>query len=355
MPSGWPGDDEIEVSLFGPGYGEAIAMHLGDGQWLVIDSCWLDRTHGVAVTAKYLEDIGVRDDQVRHVVASHWHDDHVGGIASLVSRYKHAEFHFPSFLSEAEGLEFLSAYSGLANPDADGTVELYRAMLEVRSSGRRFSPLHFRTIVTESALSFGSVRVVAMSPSGSAWAAAMASLQSRVHPRTVPRRAPQPGVNLSSIVLHVDYGDEAVLLGSDLETHKGLGWREIVGHPWTQHRRRASLYKVAHHGSPTACLPDIWATLVGADAEGALTPFINGSVRLPGADDVKRIKGYTSRLRSTAPVGRQEPRSTLAERQLVSFLKSATGRGKKMGHLRYRKKMGDPLWTCEMNGAAIVL
>lgn len=34
-----PAADEIEFSLFGPGYGEAVAVHLGDGTWLLIDSC----------------------------------------------------------------------------------------------------------------------------------------------------------------------------------------------------------------------------------------------------------------------------------------------------------------------------
>ena len=355
MVSLQPSADEIEVSLFGPGYGEAIAMHVGDGQWMLVDSCWLDRSHGIAATAKYLEGLGVADDQVRNVVASHWHDDHVGGIASLVRRYRQAEFHFPSFLSERQGSEFLSAYSGQANPDADGTTELYNAMLEVRESGRRFSPLHFRTIVSEQRFSFGSMRAVAMSPSGSAWAAAMASVQSRVIPHTVPKKAPQPATNLSSVVVHVDYGFETVLLGSDLETHENLGWKEIVNHPWTRQRNKASLYKVAHHGSPTACMPEIWGTLVAPEAECALTPFVNGRVRLPGSDDVKRIKGYTPFLRSTAPVGRQEPKGTNAERQLVSFLKSATGRGTRMGHLRYRKRMGQTSWICEMDGAAIVL
>ena len=155
--------------------------------------------------------------------------------------------------------------------------------------------------------------------------------------------------------MHVDYGFETVLLGSDLEIQEGLGWKEIVGHPWTKKRNKASLYKVPHHGSPTACAPEIWSTLVAPEAESALTPFVNGRVRLPSSEDVKRIKGYTPRLRTTAPMARQEPKETIAERRLASFLKNATGRGKRMGHLRYRKKVGQTLWTCEMDGAASVL
>lgn len=34
-----PATDEIELTLFGPGYGEAIAVHLGEGAWLLVDPC----------------------------------------------------------------------------------------------------------------------------------------------------------------------------------------------------------------------------------------------------------------------------------------------------------------------------
>ena len=34
-----PSAREIEVSLFGPGYGECVLVHLGEGQWMIVDSC----------------------------------------------------------------------------------------------------------------------------------------------------------------------------------------------------------------------------------------------------------------------------------------------------------------------------
>lgn len=30
--------DEIEVSLLGPGYGESVVVHMGGGEWMVVDS-----------------------------------------------------------------------------------------------------------------------------------------------------------------------------------------------------------------------------------------------------------------------------------------------------------------------------
>jgi len=36
--------DELEVSVFGPGYGESLAIHLGLGSWIIIDSCRHNQT-----------------------------------------------------------------------------------------------------------------------------------------------------------------------------------------------------------------------------------------------------------------------------------------------------------------------
>jgi hypothetical protein len=34
-----PAPDEVEIVIFGPGIGEAIAVHIGYNQWLLVDSC----------------------------------------------------------------------------------------------------------------------------------------------------------------------------------------------------------------------------------------------------------------------------------------------------------------------------
>ena len=65
-----PAADEIEITLFGPGYGEAIAIHLGEGVWLLVDSC-IDPDSKAPASETYLEQIGVNAEQVRAIVASH--------------------------------------------------------------------------------------------------------------------------------------------------------------------------------------------------------------------------------------------------------------------------------------------
>ncbi|MDE0179372.1 MAG: hypothetical protein OXP36_12355, partial [Gammaproteobacteria bacterium] len=34
-----PRDDEFELTLIGPGYGESVVMHIGGGSWVLVDSC----------------------------------------------------------------------------------------------------------------------------------------------------------------------------------------------------------------------------------------------------------------------------------------------------------------------------
>lgn len=347
-----PALDELEVSLFGPGFGEAVVVHLGGGQWMLVDSCWLDKRQLVPVSSSYLDQIGVHPNQVRHIVASHWHDDHVGGISVLVDKYTNAEFSFPSYLAVDEGKQFLLAFSGSVEPTGRGTRELYRAIRSIVKMKRVLLPLHLRTILAEADLPLGKMRAVALSPSGAAWATSMAAVQSKVHAGLLARNVAEPKTNISSVVIHIDFGSDAVLLGSDLEHHGALGWTATLADPWAATRPKASFYKVAHHGSRTACSPQIWNNLLRPAPVAALTPFINGKVRLPGTLDVLRIKSYDGSLSTTSPNGKNLQIRTEAERLLTSFLKNATGRSEKMGHLRYRKKAGAATWTCSMDGAA---
>src|SRR5512142_2478566 len=82
VATGRPQDDEIEVSLLGPGYGESVVIHLGGQQWMIVDSC-VDSDDLPAPLA-YLHRLGVPLTSVVLLVATHWHDDHVKGFSECV-------------------------------------------------------------------------------------------------------------------------------------------------------------------------------------------------------------------------------------------------------------------------------
>jgi glyoxylase-like metal-dependent hydrolase (beta-lactamase superfamily II) len=84
FPTEPPPPDIFEVSLFGPGKGESIVVHLGARRWIVVDSC-RDQRSGEVAALKYLRGIGVDlAAEVLAVVATHAHDDHFAGIADIV-------------------------------------------------------------------------------------------------------------------------------------------------------------------------------------------------------------------------------------------------------------------------------
>ena len=65
-----PNLHELEVSVFGPGVGECIVAHVGDGDWIVVDSC-INRESQEPVALEYLKSLHVDiPSRVRLVVAT---------------------------------------------------------------------------------------------------------------------------------------------------------------------------------------------------------------------------------------------------------------------------------------------
>jgi hypothetical protein len=86
-----PKPSEFELSLFGPGTGECIVIHYGDNNWFVIDSF---RENDIPIAQAYLESIGVDIHQnVKHIMATHFDDDHCDGLAELLTNCDKAKFH----------------------------------------------------------------------------------------------------------------------------------------------------------------------------------------------------------------------------------------------------------------------
>jgi hypothetical protein len=89
---------------------------------------------------------------------------------------------------------------------------------------------------------------------------------------------PRPNLNHSSVVLYVSTGTSVVLLGADRE-HLADGWRgwtSVVIRHRARRLSRATVYKVAHHGSPNGDADAIWALLLAPKAHAVVTPFNRG-------------------------------------------------------------------------------
>jgi hypothetical protein len=66
-----PKEEELEVSIIGPGYGECILLHVGHNGWVVVDSCINPKTKKPAAL-EYLKNIDVNPNWIKIIIASHW-------------------------------------------------------------------------------------------------------------------------------------------------------------------------------------------------------------------------------------------------------------------------------------------
>lgn len=347
-----PAADEIEVTLFGPGYGEAIAVHLGEGAWLLVDSC-LDPDFKAPASGRYLEQIGIDPGRVRVIVASHWHDDHVCGISQLAARHPEAAFVISAVFNHKDAAAFLAAYSGASSSGLGrGAKELFGVM---RARETVFPALH-KSNVLEATFNARQVRVTALSPLPAAFAQFLAHLAQYLPGKDQAiNHVPEFRPNFAAVALHIDLGDDAVLLGADLEDHDRLGWSAVVADQWAGARRPATAYKVAHHGSHTGDCPQVWATLLRPDPVACLTPFTRGDLRLPTDVDKERIRENTKHAYISSGASRRPDMDSGQLKRLRDICNKLARVDAGFGAVRLRRQVGAPSWNIELFGAAQTL
>lgn len=346
-----PATDELEVTIFGPGYGEAIAVHLGANRWILVDSC-IDPDSKAPAALNYFDRIGVSLERVVSVIASHWHDDHVRGLSEVVARCTSAELNISSVFNDCEALAFLAAYSGVHTPSlAKGTRELFQSV----QSRDTVHFVHQRSNIVDEQIGGRRVKVSALSPVQGAFAQSVARLASFLpNPRggTPIKHAPELKPNTESVVVHIDVDGEAILLGSDLENHSNLGWSAVISDRWVSGRTPATAYKVAHHGSHTGDTQAIWTTLLQAAPVACVTPFINGSIKLPSESDKLRIRAATPNRYISSGASRRPSMDHAQLKRLNDICGKLTPINTGFGAVRLRKVVGQQSWIVQCFGNA---
>jgi len=349
-----PATDEIEITVFGPGFGEAIAVHVGEGNWLLVDSC-LEPESKLPASYDYLQRLGVRANQIRAIVASHWHDDHVRGISELANFYPDAEFIMSSALNSVEASAFLSAHTDAAAP---GLTRGANEIFKVLTRRDNVFHVHQRSSILELVANGRNVRVSALSPVPAAFAQSIVHFAQYLPDRkggSPVNHAPELKPNLEAIAIHIDFDGDAALLGSDLEDHHSCGWTAVVSDKWCSARRPSSAYKVAHHGSHTGEQAEIWTTLLEQGPSITMTPFNLGSVKLPNDEDRERIRSKSKVAYISSGASKRPQMDSAILKRLKDVCNKLTQVNAGFGAIRLRKQIGTKSWTAELFGDACSL
>ena len=295
-----PEPNEIEITVFGPGYGECIVIHIGSGKWAIVDSCLDDAREPASLS--YLAKLGVSvENAVVSVSASHWHDDHVKGLARTVEACRGARLSFGAALQSIEFVAFLQAHEDQPVQKLDkGGTELLNCLRIVVEQGRAIKPLHEDTIVFDfdnHQLAHGlRVEMRSLSPSGIQFSDFLRRIGT--FPRDCKGRAKgriaEPSRNDLSVAMLFTIGGQAVLLGADLEqlSDPQKGWQAVV----EARRGRqplAEFFKIPHHGSHNAHNDDVWTEMLSGSVSSIVTPWTKGGRRLPSDSDLSRIGGLS--------------------------------------------------------------
>lgn len=336
-----PKSNDLELTVIGPGHGETILVHVGEGRWIIVDSC-VDRQRNMPRALIYLECIGVdASASVELVVTTHWHDDHIAGMGHLATVCRKAVFCCPAALLNDECRTIIAALGGNNMALAGSTVsEIFATLNALRERRSRpcFAIADRRLFLREKC------EVWALSPSDGAFLRAVRSLRG-VSPTY------RLGTNRASAVLWIDVGGVAVLLGADLPRP---GWTEILGSR-TRPTGRASVVKVPHHGSLDAFEPRMWTEMTTTRAVAVVTPSAKGKNPPPTTEGLARILAKTKQAYITAePRSHRAPTRVHAEVDRVLRRKRIKRRSRgSLGIVRLRRRLdSEQDWGIETFGSA---
>jgi beta-lactamase superfamily II metal-dependent hydrolase len=308
VPNSQPEPHQLEISVFGPGTGECIVAHLGDGDWMVVDSC-IDRKTGEPIALQYLKSLNVNvASSVKMVVATHWHDDHIRGLSKVLRAAKNASFVDSAAYRTVE-LSRVVRLGAQTTSNASVTEEysnIYQVLVErkkaqekIEAVGPMQASANKRLMNLSDPNRTVNAEIIALSPSDGTLNHAQAELENALALYLERKRPSRQGPNQLCVVLWVKVGVLQAILGADLEHVSGSteGWRAIVGSS-ARPEGRAGIFKIPHHGSKNAHSPDCWDTLLSNNPVAVVTPFAQSS--LPSKNDLQRLCKLTPEVYLTS-------------------------------------------------------
>jgi len=362
-----PNEDEIEVSIFGNGYGECIAVHIGLGKWIIIDSCCAESDSDLPLHLKYLQYLGVNPaNAIKLIICTHWHDDHIKGLSEVFKSAGKSSILISDALKKDEFVKLLATFKDvdLNSSFTTGVAELGKIIDIFGQQTSRAKEIKWAIINRTEPIPISDkyqVLVHILSPSDEE------ILESkRLFTELLPikkesiKAIADPKRNPYSVVVSFQINADNILFGGDKENvnNANMGWEKICTNFSLVKKPKSSVYKVAHHGSETGHNDRIWSELLNPMPWAVLSTF-NRS-RIPKTNDVKRILTNTNNAYCAGPTKlKHSPLDTETKKLLRDFGgmdKKMFRVGKLTGHIRLRKNIFNTTpWQVQLFGNAYPL
>lgn len=310
-----PEKDQIEVTVFGPGYGESILIHIPSLGWGIVDSCcYTFKDINYVLPLEYLRIFNVK--KLCFAIISHPHADHYKGMLNILQEFKtniekiclysgNGTRELKQYLSEKEGL------LGDRQRDIRELGTLFKYINVLKEKGVKLFKLSEMTnIVPDSEIQLDNhrkfrVNIIALSPSGASvdkYENILKTIISKVlQNRDIDLLVnfDDRNHNLISSAILLQIGNANIILGSDLEIgdSEQEGWRGVCS-LWTT--LSAHLLKVSHHGSENAHYDDAWRAHSSLSQPTSIVTSFNKTPKLPTENDISRIKRNSIKLGITS-------------------------------------------------------
>lgn len=340
---------EAEVTLIGgtAGYGESVVVRYGENEWAIVDSC-IDSITQTCLPVAYLKDLGVDiETQVKYVICTHWHDDHIRGLHNVLEACSSEVTFCVAIASEKLSFLYEIHRSNLYEPDRGVRKELILAMDVVKDKGIKVKRLLQDLPVFKTA----TCSCVALSPSQKeldgfynelAYATSELGqvLTQKEKLKTIPvaeietaediseevfeslegkvdvdsaiisendiqelnilkesAKRSKPNINDRSVALLFTICGHHAVLGADLEvtSDSESGWQS-VNDCISMEGVTAGIFKIPHHGSSTGYYELFLRNHIKPSATGKVSTWLKGKKVLPEKDILNKYRNYLSGL-----------------------------------------------------------
>lgn len=297
-----PKQSVAEVTLIGTGggYGESSVVHLGNNDWIIVDSCINPETNK-SLPLEYLTSIGVNvASDVKVIVCSHWHGDHIRGMSELLKACTSAEFFFASCTDKEKFLTFIEIDAGkhIDNNLSSSTIEFFNCLQILIERGKSTKRAVVDRLIFSSNKGGIKCDVFSISPSDATLTEFDNEISMMIEVvKQRNKKFVDKSPNTKSVVLYIKLNEHRIILGADLEVtnQSDTGWHNILNNSKAIDKNKANLFKVPHHGSENGYLKDLWGNLLEKNSITTITAYNRGTT-LPQMEMLKKYAIHTENI-----------------------------------------------------------